>query len=59
MWTAGVFRVSEDEAQAMGKLKAESVRLENGDVVLSLNVYQELYCIVCPPSFADRHLLRV
>lgn len=44
--TAGVIRVSADEGKKLGILEAESVRLENGDVVASLNVFQEMDCIV-------------
>ncbi|KAM7187954.1 protein of unknown function (DUF3328) domain containing protein [Rhypophila sp. PSN 637] len=41
----GIFRVSKEEAIKLGKLKEQSVRFGNGDVALSLNVYQELYCL--------------
>lgn len=45
--TAGVIRVSADEGKALGILETESVRLGNGDVAASLNVFQEIDCIVC------------
>lgn len=44
--TAGVIRVSTDEGETLGILEADSVRLANGDVVASLNVFQEMDCIV-------------
>lgn len=44
--TAGVIRVSADEGKTLGILEADSVRLGNGDVVASLNVFQEMDCIV-------------